>query len=252
MQATAARQIGLLVALGGAALYFSSAGKPDHKLATVGAIATVFSGLLFIVVHELRRADRNRYGAVPGELSIPSSLSDSLPPSTPRVRTTLTRFPRFLLFTAVSLMIMLAVAISAGPWKSKGLWVFLTQRLLAKEHLDPAGPVVVILKAPRKSDNHSTARIFVNEREIDWRNLRGALLSQLSRRADWVVFIDADPSLPYADAVQVVAVVSELSAKPVLLSRKLTVSREPPNTGHDSQYSTSQPRVIFRAIADTN
>ena len=238
----------MLAALGGAATYFAFAGKPDHKVLTIAAIVGVFSGLLFTVVHDLRRVN---YAAKPvNSTPIRDSEPVSHQPSKLKLHRTLALFPRIQLFAAVALMILLAVLVSAGPLRSKGVWVFLTQQLLAKEHLDPAGPVVVILKAPRKTDIHATTRIFVNESEIDRRNLRGALLSELSRRADWVVFIDADPSLSYSDAVEVVDVVTQLSAKPVLLSRKATSMRETPKEGHDSQHSPSQRPVIFRTIGN--
>ena len=236
----------------GSAIYVAFAGKPDHKLATIAAIVIVFAGLLFILLHALRTM---AHRVVPSASGQPTSTVISRPgarlQAQSRVRQTLALLPNVTLLCAVALMVLLAVFISVGPLPSRGLWVLVTPDLLAKEHADPAGPVVVFLKLPRKAVTQLPTRLFVHESETDGRNLRGALLNQLSRRADWVVFIDADPSLPYADAVQVVDVVSQLSARPVLLIRKPAIQPGQPNKGHDSQYSPSQPTVIFRAIADS-
>jgi len=168
-----------------------------------------------------------------------------------RTRRTLALLPHFSLLAALVLTLLLSFFMVFGPVPSKGLWVFLSQSFVTKARSEPAGPVVVFLRSPRKAKANLPTRILVNEREIDWRNLRGSLLSELSRRPDWVVFIDADPNLPYEDAVQVIDVVTQLSARPVLLSRRPT-QREVPSGDHDGQYSPSQPAVVFRAISGRN
>ncbi len=252
MQATVARRVGLVTALVGSALYVASAGKPDHRIATVVAMLIILVGLLFILFHGLRNIDRNllESTASAGESSnirnvgIGSRLRNKF-----GRRKTLRLLPHFPLLALNGMMIVLVIFMSFGPLPSRGLWVFFGQELLTRAHADPAGPVVVQIRTAAISDPHAPSRVFVNQREVDWRNLRGALLSQLSTRADWVVFIDADASLPYAEPVKVVDLTNQLMAKPVLVTPNMSQSQP---TGHDGQYLRSQPVWVFRAIAEHN
>jgi len=252
MQASVARRVGLVVTLVGSAIYVGSAGKSDHRVATVAAMLIILVGLLFILFHGLRNIDRNllESTAPAGE---GSNIRDVGTGSRLRGkfghRKTLRLLPHFPLIAITGMMIVLVVFMSFGPLPSRGLWVFFGQELFTRAHADPAGPVVVQIRTAAKSDSHAPSRVFVNQREVDWANLRGALLSQLSTRADWVVFIDADASLPYAEPVKVVDVANQLMAKPVLVTRNML---QPQPAGHDSRYLRSQPVWVFRAIAEHN
>jgi biopolymer transport protein ExbD len=210
MQPTTARRFGFAAAVGGAAIYVAVAGKPDHRVATITAISVIFLGLLFTLWIGLRNATR-----------------------------------RVLSGVAV-VVVLIAVLIAHGPKSSRGLYVSLTQEALVKAADQPTGPLVVFLRVPRSFGPSLPSRLYVNDRETDWRNLRGALLSQLSVRPDWVVFIDADPALPFDDLIRVVDVVNQLSAKPVLLSRKMWQQRS--STSREIQPSRAAWTV--RTIAD--
>jgi len=212
MHPALARRVGLFLALAGSVLFGSVAGKPDHKGAIVAAIALTLSGSLCVLMWGLREA------------------------------------PRVLLVAAVLLPLVVAVAISLGPQSSRGLYVYVSHEALVKAVDDPAGPLVVFIKGSRHSGANASSRIYVNDRETDWHNLRGTLLSQLSLRPDWVVFIDADPGLPYAEPIRVVEIVNQLCAKPVLLTLDM-LQRSVPR-GRDSQYKRSQPVWVFHAVAD--
>lgn len=216
MHPALARRVGLFLALAGSVIFGSVGGKPDHKAAIVAAIALTLSGFLCVLLWGLRGA------------------------------------PRVLLVAAVLLPVVVAVAISLGPQSSRGLYVYVSHEALVKAVDDPAGPLVVFIKAPRHSSAHALSRIYVNDRETDWHNLRGTLLSQLSLRPDWVVFIDADPNLPYAEPVQVVEIVNQLCAKPVLLTRSLWQPQKPASEGRGTVYYRPQPAWTLRSIALRN
>ena len=216
MQPRTARRLGLTSALGGAALYFAMAGRPDHRTATIAAIAVILCGLLFTLWQSLRNE------------------------------------PRTFRSGMALVLVLVTLLLALGPRSSRGLYVSLTQEALAKAADQPTGPLMVFLRVPRSLGPTLPSRVYVNDRETDWRNLRGVLLSQLSVRPDWVVFIDADPALPYGDLVRVVDVVNQLSAKPVLLSRRMWQRRRPAYEGHPGQYLPSQPTVRFRDIAEHN
>ena len=211
----ARRRLGLFLALAGAVLYFAAAGKPNHRFVLLTGIVMVISGLLFTICAGINKAHRSS-----------------------------------LLPCGIALLVII-LSISLGPRSSRGIYVFITQESLARAADEPTGPLLVLLRPPRTSSSQPS-RVFVNDRETDWHNLRGALLSQLSVRPDWVVFVDADPSLPYSDLVHAVDVVTQLSAKPVLLSLKLWLWPRAPTQGHRSPYLSSQQAVIFRDIAVHN
>jgi biopolymer transport protein ExbD len=99
----------------------------------------------------------------------------------------------------------------------KGIYVQLSAAHYWDSNQDNAeGPIIVSVK--RQDDS---AQIFLNGKEIRREELEQALKAELARRANWVVFVEGDNSLPYAEPMHVLDVGHALHAKVVILTPKL-------------------------------
>jgi biopolymer transport protein ExbD len=78
------------------------------------------------------------------------------------------------------------------------------------------GPIIVTVKL-----HDDSAQFLLNGKEIRREDLEPALKAELARRANWVVFVEGDNSLPYAEPMHVFDVGHALHAKVVILTPKL-------------------------------
>jgi biopolymer transport protein ExbD len=79
-----------------------------------------------------------------------------------------------------------------------------------------AGPIVVWVR-----QNGAAAQLFLNGSEIKREDLAPALRSRLAARANWEVFVEADDSVSYSEAMDAIDQITALHAKSVMLTPKL-------------------------------
>ena len=60
--------------------------------------------------------------------------------------------------------------------------------------------------------------VYVNSKATSWNNLAGELKYQLKLRPEWVVYVQGDPNVAWANVVNVMDVTKGLHAKVVLLT----------------------------------
>jgi biopolymer transport protein ExbD len=100
---------------------------------------------------------------------------------------------------------------------ARGIYV----RLLPRHHAGPdeiclLGPLVVTVR-----QHGSVAQLFLGGTEVSRERLQEALKSELARRANWEIFIEADDSVSFADPMYVVDAINTLHANAVILTPRL-------------------------------
>jgi biopolymer transport protein ExbD len=100
---------------------------------------------------------------------------------------------------------------------AKGIYVRLAPRQYSRSDENCLEvPIIVTMNR-----HNEATRMLLNGKEIGREELASALKAALARRADWEVHVEGDDSVPYADAMYVVDVVTSLQAKAVFLTPKL-------------------------------
>jgi biopolymer transport protein ExbD len=61
-------------------------------------------------------------------------------------------------------------------------------------------------------------RIFLNSRLVSAEELSGALQVEIESRSDRIVYVQADPNLPWTEAITVIDIIRETHAKIVLIT----------------------------------
>lgn len=61
-------------------------------------------------------------------------------------------------------------------------------------------------------------KFYVNSKLVPWNQLGEAIKEELSRRSEWVVYVQVDPDLPWEVAAEVIDIAKSLPAKTVLLT----------------------------------
>ncbi len=108
------------------------------------------------------------------------------------------------------------VFMTLGPIPSKGLYVHLLRPGRTVPSTDKwTAPLVVYIKhvGPGKAPD-----LYVNSVAVSWDDLSKALKAELSRRSEWVVYVQGDSNIPWAGAVDVVDVAHGLRAKVIMLT----------------------------------
>jgi biopolymer transport protein ExbD len=124
----------------------------------------------------------------------------------------------FVMFAIIVLMILWAIFLIERTQYPPvvGVWTLIAPRFYAAAYADPAGPIIVRIRRGAPS-----IRLSINGAELKREDFRGQLKAELSRRADWVVFVDGDEDLRVDENVAVVDAIRGLKAKVVLLTPKL-------------------------------
>ncbi len=142
-----------------------------------------------------------------------------------RLRKEFSALPAFALVAVPGLMILLWVFLILTPLPSMGLYVHLLKPgpLAVKDDLLSEPVVVQVIDAgPGVAPN-----VYVNSKPTSWDKLSGALKDELKLRPRWVVYVEANNYVPWADAVYAMDIAKGLHAKVVLLT-----SKPSPRTGH--------------------
>lgn len=152
--------------------------------------------------------------AEPEKEQVPTGLPVYRPRSLKRIST----FPHFPLLLATLLALLVFIlAILHTPFPSKGLYVSLNVKPSEAGIPDSAmPPVVVRIRLPRPG---AVPKLSVDSTSVDWESLGDALKGQLKLRAQWIVYVDGDPNLPWQDVAQVADIAKGLHAKVVLLTK---------------------------------
>jgi biopolymer transport protein ExbD len=63
--------------------------------------------------------------------------------------------------------------------------------------------------------------LYLNSKPVSWGELADALRNQLKLRPDWVVYVEADEHVSWADVVNAMDIIRGTNAKVVLLTTKV-------------------------------
>jgi biopolymer transport protein ExbD len=129
--------------------------------------------------------------------------------------------PAFALLAAPILVVLIIIfMVLSQPYPARGLYV----RVLRPGPLaatDPlSDPVIVqILDAGLGV----TPELYINSNPTSWNRFADDLKNELKLRPTWVVYVQADPILPWADIVNAIDVAKGLHANVVLLTLEPTI-----------------------------
>jgi biopolymer transport protein ExbD len=125
--------------------------------------------------------------------------------------------PTFGFFGALVLMVtMIVMMVLNTPVTPVGIYVTLLKQAPQPESTSNAEPSPII--QIRDFGPRVEPRIYLNSQLVSREELSTALKASLSRRPDWVVYVQSDPNVPWADAVYAMDVARGLRAKVVLLT----------------------------------
>ena len=115
--------------------------------------------------------------------------------------------------------------------------------IITADHAIPIGLPVYLLQSPSKfRDNKFVEPIvvqirdvgptrlpelYVNSVVVSWEDLRKTLRAELGKRPEWVVYVKADPNIPYANITTVASHVRHLQGKVVLLTPQTEFELKP-------------------------
>ena len=126
--------------------------------------------------------------------------------------------PAFALIAGTSLFVLIVVFMTISPLTPRGLYVYLLKPgpLVAKNDVSVEPIVVQVVDAGRGV----APNLYVNSKPTSWGDLGNALKNELKIRSEWVVYVESDDNIPWADAVTVVDIAKGLHAKVVLMTSK--------------------------------
>lgn len=125
--------------------------------------------------------------------------------------------PFGLVAVVISFVFLLSVWLPMSLRRvSKGLYVFVLKPGVPAPGIDRwTQPLIVRI---RDVGVQEPPHLYVNSTAVSWDRLRYALKLGLSRRSEWVVYVAADPNVPWGDALQVMDISRGLHAKVILLT----------------------------------
>jgi biopolymer transport protein ExbD len=122
--------------------------------------------------------------------------------------------PHWGLFCGAILWILIFIFMVFGPQPSKGLFVTWKNRDAVVWEKSPwPDALEIYVRVP--------ARFFVNGQEILRSDLHAKLIEQLSRRAEWTVYFEAEPDVPYMEAVYAMETIQVCGAKVIWITPKM-------------------------------
>lgn len=121
------------------------------------------------------------------------------------------------------------------PFPSKGLYVHLLKPGRPAGEANPLAEPVIACVAD--AGPAVTPRVYVNSTATSWDELESALRDQLKLRPNWVVYVEAEPNVSWADAATVVDIAKGLHASVVLLDM------ESPKCGHSTRSRDERARL---------
>jgi biopolymer transport protein ExbD len=122
--------------------------------------------------------------------------------------------PHWPLFCVAVLSFLIFIFMIFGPFPSKGLlvtWKNPGAIVLGKSPWPDALEVVV--RVP--------ARFFVNGQAVSRTDLHAKLIEQLSRRAEWTVYFEAESDVTYMEAIYAIETIQACEAKLIWITPKM-------------------------------
>lgn len=129
--------------------------------------------------------------------------------------------PAFALLAAPVLVILIIIfMVLLQPYPARGLYVKVLKpgTLAATDPL--SDPVVVQILDARLG---VTPELYINSKPTSWNKFADDLKNELKLRPKWVVYVQADPILPWADIASAIDVAKGLHADVVLLTIQPTI-----------------------------
>lgn len=139
------------------------------------------------------------------------------PPSRFPLREPFSRLPSFGLLATLPLLLVVVIFLvnySNFP-RPKGIWVSVSPRYF--QETEPQSFTNTPLVQLESAGAESLPQLYVNRKPVAWEDLNRALLAELKLRADWVVYVQADSELSWADIARAIDTIHELQARIVLL-----------------------------------
>jgi len=122
--------------------------------------------------------------------------------------------PHWPLFCAAILSFLIFTFMIFGPLPSKGIFVNWKNRDVVVWEKSPwPDTLEVYVRVP--------ARFFVNNQEVSRSDLHAKLVEKLSRRAEWTVYFEAEPDVPYMEAVYAIETIQACGAKLIWITPKM-------------------------------
>jgi biopolymer transport protein ExbD len=118
---------------------------------------------------------------------------------------------------AVVLLLLIPMFLMVSREDSKGIYVRLTPRpRKGPDENCLAGLIVVEVQS-----RDGSSKMLLNGIEVSRNELEESLITKLSTRANWEVFVDGDESVSFGDLMYAIDVINSLHAKAVILSPEL-------------------------------
>ena len=134
--------------------------------------------------------------------------------------------PHWPLSCVAVLSILIFTYMIFGPFPSQGLFVSWKNREAVVWEKSPwPDTLAVYVRAP--------ARFFLNGHEVSRTDLPAKLTEQLSRRAEWTVYFEAESDVSYGEAIYAIATIQACGAKLIWIT---------PRTREDWQQESKQSK----------
>jgi biopolymer transport protein ExbD len=149
--------------------------------------------------------------------------------------------PHWPLFCVAILSILIFTFMSFGLLPSKGLsvtWRNLDTVVWGKSPWPDA--IEVYVRAP--------TRFFVNGQEISRSDLHAKLIEQLSHRAEWTVYFEAQPDVPFMEAAIAMDTIQACGAKLVWITPKMREDWQQKPKEYEATIQKAEP--VFRSEPD--
>ena len=119
------------------------------------------------------------------------------------------------------LLVLLIIFMVITPLTPKGLDALVPQPPKDKQQSDPTDRTVVVQVLPGGANGRAALKI--NQDDVTWEQLEGRLADIYKTRAEKVLFIKGDDSLPFSEIAQVIDIAhaADLSMKIGLITNKM-------------------------------
>lgn len=117
--------------------------------------------------------------------------------------------------TFFSFLFMIFMLDRANRPVSRGIWVSVQQHPSETNDSVSMPPLVIRLES---AGSGSPSRLYLNSELVPSEEFESCLKDGLKRRPDWVVFVEADKDVPWAEVMNTMGTVQGLRARVVLLS----------------------------------
>jgi biopolymer transport protein ExbD len=149
--------------------------------------------------------------------------------------------PHWPLFYVAIVSILIFSFVMFGRFPSKGLFVTWKNRDAVVWEKSPwPDTLEVSVRVP--------SRFFVNGQEVSRSDLHAKLIEQLSRRAEWSVYFEAEPDVAYMEAVYAIETIQACGAKLIWITPKMREDWQ--QKSKESKPTGRKAEPILRSLPD--